>query len=174
MKKLKGKKVEFVGLTDYVLHRIGEIVDSDGYLSVSKSLGGYKYSLRIRTKDEDKRDFVMHHLGGYPSVQEKEKEVFYWLNLNQFRCLEALKVLYNFIPKNRKQARLVFDLIDLIKKNHFRRLSDEAKAERENLMNEVKALNKARFEDSSNSPTLLTGQESSKDSTESAQGFGDF
>lgn len=161
MKKPRRKAVEFVGLTDYVLQRIGEIVDSDGYLSVSKSLGGYKYSLRIRTKDEEKRDFVMHHLGGYPSVQEKENEVFYWLNLNQFRCIEALKVLYNFIPKNRKQARLVFDLKDLIKKNHFRRLSDEAREERENLMKEIKALNKARFEDLPNSPTLLTGQESS-------------
>jgi hypothetical protein len=161
MKKQRRKAVEFVDLTEEVLRKIGEIVDSDGYLSVSKIIGGYKYSLRIRTKDEDKRDFVMHHLGGYPSVQEKGNEVFYWLNMNQFRCIEALKVLYNFIPKNRKQARLVFDLIDLIKKNHFRKLSDEAKAERENLMKEVKALNKARFEDSSNSPTLLTGQESS-------------
>lgn len=142
---MKRKRVIFNGLTPEIIEKAAKIIDSKSYISFSGYKGIFLIAIRLRDESPEDCNFLFEHFGGYSNEQIVDGKTFYWLNFQQKRAYRVLDEIYAHIHEQANLVDMIFDFKELVKKNRFRRLTDEVKAERQILMDKIKAFNKARY-----------------------------
>lgn len=165
---MKRKRIIFKDLTPEVVEKAAKIIDSKSYISFSGYKSIFLIAIRLRDDFPDDRDFLFKHFGGYSNEQIIEGRTFYWINFQQKRAYMVLNEIYAHLDEQFDLVDMIFEFKKLIKKNRFRRLTDEVKAERQILMDKIKAFNKARYTHLKNNSSVLPDQDTTRTLGESS------
>lgn len=139
---MKANPINFVGITEEVLRKAARIIDEVGYVSMFRQGAGYKLAVRVWETELKNIPFLEEHFGGYYNEQVMENGTRYWLNLQQKRGFMFLKAIYPYLEKKNAHADLVFRLYGMIEANKRKRISDEERKTREDIIALFKTMNR--------------------------------
>lgn len=162
MKIPKRKPVIFNDVSEKTLILAAEIIDRQSKIGfyISESIQVVKKTkkeklkrklmvyIKIRRFSEHDPDilFLKEKFGGYYSVYVlPDGKVAHWLSFQQSRCLKLMNLIIPYLTVRRDTIEAILLYYQVKKQNNFRRLTDDAKQEREEIYSRYKESQRMYF-----------------------------